>query len=166
MDLMIPDSGLLFWMLIAFGILFFVLARFGWPLITGGVERRNERIAKALSDAAAARQLLATLKLQEEKIMQQSRDEQARLVEQTEALRIKLTDQAREAAQEESRIILEKAREQIQKEKEVVMQELRLYVASLSVEVAEKVLRKQLERDSGQMELINQLIDESLKPRA
>ncbi|HPJ82860.1 MAG: F0F1 ATP synthase subunit B [Bacteroidales bacterium] len=166
MDLMIPDSGLLFWMLIAFGILFFVLARFGWPLITGVVERRNERIAKALSDAAAARQLLATLKLQEEKIMQQSRDEQARLVEQTEALRIKLTDQAREAAQEESRIILEKAREQIQKEKEVVMQELRLYVASLSVEVAEKVLRKQLERDSGQMELINQLIDESLKPRA
>jgi F-type H+-transporting ATPase subunit b len=166
MDLMIPDSGLLFWMLIAFGILFFILARYGWPLITGVVERRNERIAKALSDAAAARQLLATLKQQEEKILQQSRDEQARLVEQTEALRIKLTDQAREAAQEESRIILEKAREQIHKEKEMVMQELRLYVASLSVEVAEKILRKQLEPDNRQIELINQLIDETIKPRA
>jgi len=162
MDLMIPDSGLLFWMLIAFGILFFILA----PLITGVVERRNERIAKALSDAAAARQLLATLKQQEEKILQQSRDEQARLVEQTEALRIKLTEQAREAAQEESRIILEKAREQIHKEKEMVMQELRLYVASLSVEVAEKILRKQLEPDNRQIELINQLIDETIKPRA
>ncbi|HNR27031.1 MAG TPA: F0F1 ATP synthase subunit B [Bacteroidales bacterium] len=166
MDLMIPDSGLLFWMLIAFGILFFILARYGWPLITGVVERRNERIAKALSDAAAARQLLATLKQQEEKILQQSRDEQARLVEQTEALRIKLTEQAREAAQEESRIILEKAREQIHKEKEMVMQELRLYVASLSVEVAEKILRKQLEPDNRQIELINQLIDETIKPRA
>ena len=166
MDLMIPDSGLLFWMLIAFGILFFILARYGWPLITGVVERRNERIAKALSDAAAARQLLATLKQQEEKILQQSRDEQARLVEQTEALRIKLTEQAREAAQEESRIILEKAREQIHKEKEMVMQEIRLYVASLSVEVAEKILRKQLEPDNRQIELINQLIDETIKPRA
>ena len=166
MDLMIPDSGLLFWMLIAFGILFFILARYGWPLITGVVERRNERIAKALSDAAAARQLLATLKQQEEKILQQSRDEQARLVEQTEALRIKLTEQAREAAQEESRIILEKAREQIHKEKEMVMQELRLYVASLSVEVAEKILRKQLEPDNRQIDLINQLIDETIKPRA
>ena len=166
MDLMIPDSGVLFWMLIAFGILFFILARYGWPLITGVVERRNERIAKALSDAAAARQLLATLKQQEEKILQQSRDEQARLVEQTEALRIKLTEQAREAAQEESRIILEKAREQIHKEKEMVMQELRLYVASLSVEVAEKILRKQLEPDNRQIELINQLIDETIKPRA
>ena len=166
MDLMIPDTGLLFWMLIAFGILFFVLARFGWPLITGVVERRNERITKALSDAAAARQLLATLKLQEEKIMQQSRDEQAKLVEQTEALRQKLMDQARQTAQEEGRLMLEKAREQIQKEKEIVMQEVRLYVASLSVEVAEKVLRKQLEPDNRQIELINQLIDESLIPRA
>lgn len=166
MDLMIPDSGLLFWMLIAFGILFFVLARFGWPLITGVVERRNERITKALSDAAAARQLLATLKLQEEIILQQSRDEQAKLVEQTEALRQKLMDQARQTAQEEGRLMLEKAREQIQKEKEIVMQEVRLYVASLSVEVAEKVLRKQLEPDNRQIELINQLIDESLIPRA
>ena len=166
MDLMIPDSGLLFWMLIAFGILFFILARFGWPLITGVVERRNERIAKALSDAAAARQLLAILKLQEEKILQQSRDEQTKLVEQTEALRIKLTDQARKAAQEESRIILEKAREQIQQEKEAVMQELKFYVASLSVEVAEKVLRQKLDTDSRQLELINRLVDESLKPRA
>lgn len=163
---MIPDSGLLFWMLIAFGILFFVLARFGWPLITGVVERRNERITKALSDAAAARQLLATLKLQEEIILQQSRDEQAKLVEQTEALRQKLMDQARQTAQEEGRLMLEKAREQIQKEKEIVMQEVRLYVASLSVEVAEKVLRKQLEPDNRQIELINQLIDESLIPRA
>ncbi|MDD4920576.1 MAG: F0F1 ATP synthase subunit B [Bacteroidales bacterium] len=166
MDLMIPDTGLLFWMLIAFGILFFVLARFGWPLITGVVERRNERITKALSDAAAARQLLATLKLQEEIILQQSRDEQAKLVEQTEALRQKLMDQARQTAQEEGRLMLEKAREQIQKEKEIVMQEVRLYVASLSVEVAEKVLRKQLEPDNRQIELINQLIDESLIPRA
>lgn len=163
---MIPDTGLLFWMLIAFGILFFVLARFGWPLITGVVERRNERITKALSDAAAARQLLATLKLQEEIILQQSRDEQAKLVEQTEALRQKLMDQARQTAQEEGRLMLEKAREQIQKEKEIVMQEVRLYVASLSVEVAEKVLRKQLEPDNRQIELINQLIDESLIPRA
>ncbi|HBG52634.1 MAG TPA: ATP synthase F0 subunit B [Rikenellaceae bacterium] len=135
-------------------------------MITGVVERRNERITKALSDAAAARQLLATLKLQEEIILQQSRDEQAKLVEQTEALRQKLMDQARQTAQEEGRLMLEKAREQIQKEKEIVMQEVRLYVASLSVEVAEKVLRKQLEPDNRQIELINQLIDESLIPRA
>ncbi|MDD5314234.1 MAG: F0F1 ATP synthase subunit B, partial [Bacteroidales bacterium] len=90
MDLLMPDSGLLFWMLLSFGILFLILARYGWPVITGAVERRNERIAKALSDAAAARQLLATLKQQEEKILQQSRDEQNKMIEQTAAMRKEL----------------------------------------------------------------------------
>ncbi|HHV02387.1 MAG: F0F1 ATP synthase subunit B [Bacteroidales bacterium] len=166
MDLMIPDSGLLFWMLIAFGILFFVLARFGWPIITGVVERRNERIAKALDDAAAARQLLSTLKLQEEKILQQSRDEQIKMQKQMAALRQQLMDQAREAAKEESRIIMEQTRNQIDKEKEIAMQEIRSRVASLSLEVAEKILRKQLDSDIRQLDLINHLVDESLKPRA
>lgn len=166
MDLMIPDSGLLFWMLIAFGILFFVLARFGWPIITGVVERRNERIAKALDDAAAARQLLSTLKLQEEKILQQSRDEQIKMQKQMAALRQQLMDQAREAAKEESRIIMEQTRNQIDKEKEIAMQEIRSRVASLSLEVAEKILRKQLDSDIRQLDLINHLVDESLKPIA
>ena len=110
MDLLMPDSGLLFWMLLSFGILFLILARYGWPVITGAVERRNERIAKALSDAAAARQLLATLKQQEEKILQQSRDEQTKILEQTAAMRKELREQAREAAREESRLALEHAR--------------------------------------------------------
>lgn len=166
MDLMIPDSGLLFWMLIAFGILFFVLARFGWPIITGVVERRNERIAKALDDAAAARQLLATLKLQEEKILQQSREEQIKMQEQMVALRQQLMEQAREAAKKESQIILEQTRKQIDIEREKAMQEIRSQVASLSVEVAEKILSKQLNSDIRQLDLINHLVDESIKPRA
>lgn len=161
-----PDSGLLFWMLLSFGILFLILARYGWPVITGAVERRNERIAKALSDAAAARQLLATLKQQEEKILQQSRDEQTKIIEQTAAMRKELLEQAREAAREESRLALEHARTQIEKEREIAFQEVRSYVASLSLEVAEKVLREQLDSDIRHLELINRMVDESLKPRA
>jgi F-type H+-transporting ATPase subunit b len=130
------------------------------------VERRNERIAKALDDAAAARQLLSTLKLQEEKILQQSRDEQIKMQKQMAALRQQLMDQAREAAKEESRIIMEQTRNQIDKEKEIAMQEIRSRVASLSLEVAEKILRKQLDSDIRQLDLINHLVDESLKPRA
>ncbi|MDD2538165.1 MAG: F0F1 ATP synthase subunit B [Bacteroidales bacterium] len=166
MDLLMPDSGLLFWMLLSFGILFLILARYGWPVITGAVERRNERIAKALSDAAAARQLLATLKQQEEKILQQSRDEQTKMIEQTAAMRKELLEQAREAAREESRLALEHARTQIEKEREIAFQEVRSYVASLSLEVAEKVLREQLDSDIRHLELINRMVDESLKPRA
>jgi len=166
MDLMIPDSGLLFWMLIAFGILFLILARFGWPAITGMVERRNKRIDKALSDAAAARQLLATLKLQEERILQQSREEQEKLLEQTRALRQQLIEEAKAAAEKESKILIEKGREQLQLEKEVAMQEIRIQVAALSIEIAEKLLRQQLTKETSQRELIDRLLDESLTPQA
>jgi len=166
MDLMIPDSGLLFWMFIAFGILFLVLARYGWPLITGVVERRNEKIERALADAAAARKLLATLKQQEEKILQQSRDEQAKVIEQTSLLRQKLLDEAREAARHESRLMVDRARAQIEKERDLALQEVKAYVATLSVEVAEKLLKKQLDPGVRQMDLINSLMEESAKPRA
>jgi F-type H+-transporting ATPase subunit b len=166
MDLMIPDSGLLFWMFIAFGILFLVLARFGWPLITGVVERRNEKIQRALADAAAARKLLATLKQQEEKILQQSRDEQAKVIEQTSLLRQQLLDEAREAARHESRLMLDRARKQIEKERDMALREVRAYVATLSVEVAEKLLKKQLDPGVRQMDLINSLLEESTKPEA
>jgi F-type H+-transporting ATPase subunit b len=166
MDLMIPDSGLLFWMFIAFGILFLVLARFGWPLITGVVERRNEKIERSLADAAAARKLLATLKQQEEKILQQSRDEQAKVIEQTSLLRQQLLDEAREAARNESRLMLDRARSQIEKERDVALREVRAYVATLSVEVAEKLLKKQLDPGIRQMDLIKSLLEESAKPEA
>jgi len=166
MDLMIPDTGLLFWMFIAFGILFLVLARFGWPLITGVVERRNEKIENALADAATARKLLASLKQQEEKILQQSRDEQAKVIEQTAQLRQQLLDEAREAARHESKLMLERTRLQIEKERDSALREVRAYVASLSVEVAEKLLKKQLDPGTRQMDLINSLLEESSKPRA
>ena len=163
MDLMIPDSGLLFWMLIAFGILFFILARFGWPAITGMVERRNERIDKALSDAAAARQLLASLKLQEERILQQSREEQEKLIEQTTELRQQLMEEAKIAAEKESKVILDRTREQLRIEKEAALQEIRLQVAALSVEIAEKLLRQQLESRDKQRELMDRLVEESFQ---
>ncbi len=166
MDLMIPDSGLLFWMFIAFGILFLVLARFGWPLVTGVVERRNEKIERALADAASARKLLATLKQQEEKIMQQSRDEQTKVIEQTAQLRQQLLDEAREAARHESRLMLDRARAQIEKERDMAMQEVKAYVATLSVAVAEKLLKKQLDPSVRQMDFINNLLEESAKPEA
>ena len=82
------------------------------------------------------------------------------------ALRQQLMEQAREAAKKESQIILEQTRKQIDIEREKAMQEIRSQVASLSVEVAEKILSKQLDSDIRQLDLINHLVDESIKPRA
>ena len=166
MDLMIPDSGLLFWMFISFTILFFILAKFGWPVITGMVERRKERIDKALAEAAEARQLLATLKQQGDELLRTAQDEQTKMMAQTAEIRNQLIQEAKEAATAEGRKILEQARGRIAEEKDAAMQELRVYVATLAVDVAEKILRQQLDSGAKQTDLINRLIDETVKPRA
>ena len=166
MDLMIPDSGLLFWMFISFAILFFILAKFGWPVITGMVERRKERIDKALAEAAEARQLLATLKQQGDELLKEAQEEHTKMMVQTSELRTQIIKEAREAATAEGRMILEQARCRIAEEKDAAMLELRLYVATLAVDVAEKILRQQLDSGSKQTDLINRLIDETVKPRA
>ncbi len=98
--------------------------------------------------------------------MQQSRDEQTKLIEQTAHLRQQLLDEAREAARTESRQILDRTRAQIEKERDIAIREVRAYAATLSVEVAEKLLNKQLDSGLRQMDLINSLLEESAKPEA
>lgn len=166
MDLMIPDSGLLFWMFISFAILFFILAKFGWPVITGMVERRKERIDRALAEAAEARQLLATLKQQGDVLLKEAQDEHTKMMAQTAEVRNQIIKEARETATAEGRKILEQAKCRIAEEKDAAMQELRVYVATLAVDVAEKILRQQLDSGSKQTDLINRLIDDTVKPRA
>lgn len=153
-------------MFISFAILFFILAKFGWPVITGMVERRKERIEKALAEAAEARKLLATFKQQGDELLQAAQDEQAKMMAQTAELRNQIINEARETAAAEGRKMLGQARTRITEEKEAAMQELRIYVASLSVDVAEKILRQQLDSGAKQTDLINRLIDDTVKPRA
>ncbi len=163
MDLMIPDSGLLFWMLVSFAILFFVLAKFGWPVITGMVERRKERIDRSLEEAAKARELLATLKQQSDQLVEEAQRQQSEVIARTAQMRTQLLDEARSAAQEEGRKILEQSRLQAQAEREAMLQEIRSYVALLSVEVAEKILKDKLAAPEDQTELINRYIDDTIK---
>lgn len=161
MDLMVPDSGLLFWMLISFAILFFVLAKFGWPIITGMVDRRKERIDKSLAEAAEARALLATLKSQGDTLLQEARDQQSQMMAQTAELRKQLVEEAREAARAEGARMLEEARKQADLEREAARKEMRAYVATLSVAVAEKILRQQLDTKGKQSDWMDRLLDET-----
>lgn len=162
MDLMVPDSGLLFWMLISFAILFFVLAKFGWPIITGMVDRRKERIDKSLAEAAEARALLATLKTQGDALLQEARDQQSQMMAQTAELRKQLVEEAREAARAEGTRMVEESRKQADLEREAARKEMRAYVATLSVAVAEKILRQQLDTKGKQSDWMDRLLDESL----
>ena len=159
MNLMLPDSGLIFWMTIIFAIVFFVLAKFGFPIITGMVEKRNRRIKDSLEAARIAEEALAGLRQEQERIISETRAEQVRIIKEAAAERERMMAQAQMRAQEEAGKILEDTKARIEEEKEAALREVRREVALMSLAVAEKVVRKELESDSAQKELTDRLID-------
>jgi F-type H+-transporting ATPase subunit b len=159
MDLMIPDSGLLFWMTIIFAIVFFILAKFGFPIITGMVEKRTKRINDSLEAARIAEEALANLKQEQERLVADTRAEQAKLMQEAAAERDRMIVQAQEQARAEAQKIMDDARIRINEEKEAAMKEVRNEVAKVSLAIAEKVVRKELSSDQSQKELIDSLVD-------
>ena len=160
MDLMLPDTGLLFWMTVIFGLVLFILAKFGFPLITGMVEKRNKRINDSLEAARAAEQAIAHLKEEQDRIIAETRAEQSKLMQEAAAERDRMIAQAQDQARAEAQKIMEDAKERINQEKEAAMSELRNEVAKMSIAIAEKVVRKDLASDAGQKELVDKLLDE------
>ena len=160
MDLMLPDSGLLFWMTVIFGLVLFVLAKFGFPMITGMVEKRNRRISDSLEAARIAEEALANLQQEQETLISQTRSEQARLMQEAAAERDRMIAQAQELARAEAQKILDEARVRINEEKEAAMKDIRNEVAKVSLSIAEKVVRKDLSSDASQKELVEKLVQE------
>ena len=160
MSLLLPDSGLLFWMTIIFVIVFFLLAKFGFPVITGMVEKRTGRINDALAAAREAEQRLAGLAQEHERMIEEARDEHERIMRETAVEREKMIYMAREEAEKEAEKIIEEAKARIREEKEAALRDARREIALISMTVAEKVIRKELSSSSAQSDLVDKLVDE------
>ena len=166
MNLLLPDSGLLFWMTIIFAIVFFVLAKFGFPVITGMVEKRRARINDAIEAAAKAENAIEHLNQEQERIIAQTRDEQARLMKEAAAERDRMIAAAREQARLEAQKIMDEAKVRIAEEKEDALRDMRREVSLLSLSIAEQVIRKELKSDEGQRQLVDKLVDEMSRLRS
>ena len=160
MSLVTPDFGLLFWMTLIFAIVFFVLAKWGFPAITGMVEKRAERIDESIEKARKAETMLAEMTERHAAMINETRAEQARIMKEAAQARDTMVDQARQQAQDEAAKILDHARTQLAIEKESTLMDIRTQVAALSVDVAEKILREKLSDSQTQMDLINRMVDE------
>ncbi len=160
MNLLLPDSGLVFWMTIIFAIVFFVLAKFGFPIITGMVDKRTKRIDDAISAARKAEESLAGVVQEQERLLAEAKAEHTRILQEAASKRDSMIAQAQDEAREEAGKIMEEAKRRIQEEKEVALREVRKEIALISVTIAEQVVRKELSTDKGQMELIERLIDD------
>ena len=160
MNLMLPDSGLIFWMTIIFAIVFFILAKFGFPIITGMVDKRSKRIDDAIVAARKAEEALAGLAQEQERLINEARAEHDRILKDAAAEREKMIAAAQDQARAEAGKIMEETREKIREEKEAALRDIRREVAVLSVAIAEKVVRKELSTDAGQQELVDRIFDE------
>ena len=161
MSLITPDFGLLFWMVVIFGIVFFLLAKFGFPVITKAVQRRSDHIADSLQAAQQAEERLANMAAEQQKLIEQTRGEQSRILKEASQAREQMIAQAREDASAAAEKILEDARTRIAAEKDAAIKDIQRQVAMISMEVAEKVVREDLRTDADQLALVERMLEES-----
>ena len=161
MSLVTPDFGLLFWMVVIFGLVFFLLAKFGFPIITDMVDKRSAKIEKSLKDADQLEARMAAWKAEHEKLMADARRERSLLLKEAADNREHIIAEAKARAQSEADKILADARHAIALEKEAAIRDVRKEVALLSVQVAEKVLRHELSDTGSQRAFIDALVDEA-----
>ena len=160
MDLLIPEVGTLIWMLIAAGIVFFILVKWGFPIITDMVDKRNEFIDKSLDAAKQANERLAGIQTECDELLKETRAEKARLLKEAADRRDEIIADAENRAKESGEKIIADAREQIRQEKEEALRSLRRQVAEISVQVAERVVRKELSTNDEQLSMIDRMIED------
>lgn len=162
-SILTPDFGLLFWMLLSFLIVFFLVAKYGFPVITKMVEDRKNYIDESLQKAHEANERLAGIQEESERLLNEARARQAEILNQAKATGESIVSEAHEKAQAEGAKLLQDAKTQIETEKENALRDIRQVVAGLSVEIAEKVIRQKLSNDAEQQKLIDNMLNEVCK---
>ncbi|MEG2070746.1 MAG: F0F1 ATP synthase subunit B [Bacteroidales bacterium] len=154
MELINPSFGLIFWMLIGFGLLFFILAKFAWPFITKSIHEREQYIENQLTEAQKVREDMANMRSEHQALLAQAKDERDAILADARKLRDKMYEEAKDKANTQAKEIIEDARKAIHFEKMKAMTEIKNEIANLSIEIAEKVLRQELHDKNKQEQLI------------
>ena len=160
MELFTPEFGLVFWMFVAFLCLYFILAKWAWPYIIKSMEERADLIDKGVAYAQEAKAQLDNAKAEADKLVAEARSEQADILREAAKMRNELIEKARGDAADEAKkvslatqVSLEQARKEAEKQ-------LRTEVGDLALQIAEKVIRKNIASDEAQRALVDQYLSE------
>ena len=160
MQLLTPALGLLLWTLVAFLVVFFILKKYAWPAIVGGLKKREETIAEALATAEKVKAEMAQLKNENEALLATAREERGKLLKEARETKDKIINEAKEQAKTEANKILTETQAAINAQKMAALTEVKNQVGKLVIEVSEKVLRKELANKEAQEAHIRGLVDE------
>lgn len=161
MNLVTPDVGLIFWTFISFAILFFVLKKFAWKPIVGTVNNREQSIREALASAEAAKREMENLTADNERILKEARVEREAMMKEAREIKAKMIADAKDEAKSQADKLIASAQAAIETEKKSAIAELKNQVASLSVDIAEKVVRNELSDKDRQLKLVENMLEDA-----
>jgi len=160
MELVTPGLGLIFWMVLSFSVILFILKKYAWKPILKALKEREITIDTALKSADKAKEEMEQLMADNEKIIKEAKNERDNLLKDARQVKDKIISEAKQKANSEAKIIIEDAMGKIESEKEAALSEIKNQVAGFSIEIAERILKKKLEKTKDQKDLINELINE------
>ncbi len=160
MELIKPEIGLIFWLLITFGLVVFILKKFAWKPILKALKERDESIQSALDSAKQAKQEITQLQADNQRILDEARLERDKILKEARDMKDKIVAEAKDKAKTEGERLLSMARESIHNEKMAAITELKNQVAKLSLDIAEKILKEELSSQEKQKKLIAALLDD------
>ncbi|QNL22092.1 F0F1 ATP synthase subunit B [Hyphobacterium sp. CCMP332] len=160
MDLLTPGTGLIFWQALTFLIVVFLLGRFAWKPILSALETREHSIEEALRSAEIAKEEMEKLQASNEKLLQEARIERDQIIKDAQAAAATIRDEAKVQAEESANKIMVDAKAEIEQQKNSAISEVKNLVADLSLDIAEKILRKELADKKSQENLIKDYVKE------
>lgn len=160
MELVTPGIGLIFWQTVTFIIVVFLLSKFAWKPIMASLRDREDSIESALRMADQAKLEMQALKADNEKLLQETRIERDRILREATEVGNSIVEQAKAKANEEGTRLVANARESIENEKKAALTEVKNMAATLSIEIAERILKRELANPQAQQALVNDYIKE------
>ena len=161
MELVTPAFGMIFWTVLIFLFLLVLLKKFAWKPILNAINERNDSIADALTSAEKAKEEMTKLKADNEQILDEARSTRDEILKEARNLKDKTISEAKAMAKDEADNIIASAKLAIQSEKRAAINEIKNQVASLSIEIAEKILSKELSDTKSQKALIEDLLNKT-----
>ena len=159
MDLLTPGIGLIFWQLLIFGILFLFLSKYAWGPITKSLKEREKFISDSIKSAEKAEKELEKLNDKNKELVKEARKEREKILLEAKSISNSIKNTAKKEASKIADKMIDDAKKMIEGEKVSAIKEVKVLVASLSLDIAEKVIQKNLKNESSQQKLVSDLID-------
>ena len=153
------DYGLTFWTLVVFVILWVLLSKFAFKPIVQALDERSSSIDNALKQAELARQEVANLRADNDKILAQAGEERAAIIKEAKEAATTMVNDAKDKAREEAQRLIANAKVEIENQQKSAMIQVKNEVGSMAIQIAEKIIRKELSKDASQVEFAKSLVD-------